>query len=177
MSTARRKVGSLWHFIVKFVVSHSALCKLRRIFGFFCSANHLSGPLRKHMFTCLSSKGHGLLFVIGGSVLFVSCFKVRCFVIILFWAIINQLSLLRRFFWSFFFLSLARIKQRQSPSFDIKIYSPLRFPSLFLNSVESFSAKLGEHVIVICINPAFTKMIDRTEKPKIPLKFAIHAAQ
>ena len=26
--------------------------------------------------------------------------------------------------------------------------------------------------IVICINPAFTKMIDGTEKPKIPLKFA-----
>ena len=26
--------------------------------------------------------------------------------------------------------------------------------------------------IVICINPAFTKMIDRTEKPKIPSKFA-----
>ena len=53
----------------------------------------------------------------------------------------------------------------------------MQFPSLFLNSVESFSAKLGEHVIVICINPAFTKMIDGTEKPKIPLKFAIHAAQ
>ena len=33
------------------------------------------------------------------------------------------------------------------------------------------------HIIVICINPAFTKMIDGTEKPKIPLKFAIHAAQ
>ena len=129
------------------------------------------------MFTCLSSKGHGLLFVIGGSVLFVSCFKVRCFVIVLFQAIIDQLSLLRRFFWSFFFLSLGRIKQRQSPSFDIKICSPLRFPSLFLNSVESFSAKLGEHVIVICINPAFTKMIDGTEKPKIPLNFAIHAAR
>ena len=29
-------------------------------FGFFCSVNHLSGPLRKYMFTCTSSKGHGL---------------------------------------------------------------------------------------------------------------------
>ena len=47
-----------------------------------------------------------------------------------------------------------------------KICSPSQFPSLFLNSVESFSAKLGEHVIVICINPAFTKMIDGTENPK-----------
>ena len=31
--------------------------------------------------------------------------------------------------------------------------------------------------IVICINPAFTKMIDRTEKPKIPSKFAKRGAQ
>ena len=31
--------------------------------------------------------------------------------------------------------------------------------------------------IVICFNPAFTKMIDRTEKPKIPTKFAIRAAR
>ena len=58
-----------------------------------------------------------------------------------------------------------------------KIYSPSRFPSLFLNSLESFSAKLGARYIVICINPAFTKMIDRTEKPKIPSKFAKRAAR
>ena len=25
-------------------------------FGLFCCVNHLSGPLRKHMFTCTSSK-------------------------------------------------------------------------------------------------------------------------
>ena len=31
--------------------------------------------------------------------------------------------------------------------------------------------------IVICINPAFTKMIDGTEKPKIPLNFAKYAAR
>ena len=91
-------------------------------FGFFCSVNHLSGPLRKHIFTCMSSKGHGLWFVIGGfrSVLFVSCFKVRCFVIVLFRAIIDELSLLRRLFWFFLFLSLARIKQPLPPSFDKK---------------------------------------------------------
>ena len=38
--------------IAKFVVSRCAFCKLRRNFGFFCSINHLSGPNRKHMFTC-----------------------------------------------------------------------------------------------------------------------------
>ena len=36
--------------IAKFVVSRCAFCKLRRNFGFFCSVNHLSGPLREHMF-------------------------------------------------------------------------------------------------------------------------------
>ena len=45
--------------------------------GFSCSVKHLSGPLKKHMFTCMSSKGHGLWFVIGGfqAVLFVSAFN------------------------------------------------------------------------------------------------------
>ena len=38
--------------IAKFVVSRCTFCKLRRNFGCFCSVNHRSGPLRKHMFTC-----------------------------------------------------------------------------------------------------------------------------
>ena len=77
--------------IAKFVASLSAFCKIRRNLSFFCSVHHLSGPLREHMFTCTSSKGHGLWFVTGGfrSVLIVSCFKVRCFVIVLFLALID----------------------------------------------------------------------------------------
>ena len=42
----------VWNVIAKFVVLHCEFCKLRRNLGFFCSVNHLSGPLRKHMFTC-----------------------------------------------------------------------------------------------------------------------------
>ena len=43
-----------------------------------------------------------------------------------------------------------------------------------IHSPESFSAKMGRHVyIVICINPAFTTMINGTENPKISSKFAI----
>ena len=38
-----------------------------------------------------------------------------------------------------------------------------------------FSAELGEHIT--CINPTFTKTVDRTDKPKIPSKFAIRTAQ
>ena len=99
-----------------------ALCVLQtsKEFCIFCSVNHLRGPLKKHMFTCTSSKGHGLRFVSGGfrSVLFVSCFKVRCFMIVLFGAVIDQLTLLRRFFCSFSFLPLAIIKQRLPSFFD-----------------------------------------------------------
>ena len=75
-----------------FVVSRCAFCKIRKNFGFSCSVNHLSGPLRKHMGTCTSSKGTGLGFVIGEfrAVLFVSFFKFRCFVIVLYQAIIDQ---------------------------------------------------------------------------------------
>ena len=46
------EAGSLSHFITKFTVSPCAFCKLLRNFGFFCSVIHLSGPLRKCMFTC-----------------------------------------------------------------------------------------------------------------------------
>ena len=104
-------MGFTWYRAVRFAY-----------FGFFCSVNHLSGPLRKHIFTWTSSRGHVLWFVIGEfrSVSFISCFKVRCFVIVLFRAIIDYLSLLCRFLWSFSFLSLARIKQRLPPSFDKK---------------------------------------------------------
>ena len=55
------------------------------------------------------------------------------------------------------------------PSFDKKIHSPLRFPVL------SWAERA--HHNVICINPAFTKTVDRTDKPKIPSKFAICTAQ
>ena len=44
-----------------------------------------------------------------------------------------------------------------------KIHPPSRFPSLFLSS------------LVICINPAFTKMIDGTGKPKVPSKLEKNA--
>ena len=46
------EAGSPSHFITKFTVSPCAFCKLLRNFGFFCSVIHLSGPLRKCMFTC-----------------------------------------------------------------------------------------------------------------------------
>ena len=118
-------------------------------FGFFCSVNHLSGPFRKHMITCMSSKGHG----------FVICdwWISICFVC---WVFQGSLlcalpvsgnnwpvSLLWKFFCSFLFLSLPRIKQRLPPSVRWqKIHSPLWFPSLFLSRLESVSAKLGEYV-------------------------------
>ena len=38
--------------IAKFLISRCAFSKLQRNFRFFCTVNHLSGPLRKHVFTC-----------------------------------------------------------------------------------------------------------------------------
>ena len=46
------------------------------------------------------------------------------------------------------FLILVTCKNKATSAYYVrqKVYSPLRFPSLFLNNLESFSAKLGEHV-------------------------------
>ena len=49
-----------------------------------------------------------------------------------------------------------------------KIHSPSRFPSFPSQSRVVLSQAGRARYIVICINPAFTKMIDGTEKPKIP---------
>ena len=128
-----------------------------------------SGPLREKMFTFTSSKGHSLWFVIGGfrSVLIVSCFKVRCFVIVLFPALIDYIRLLRRFFCSFLFLSLARIKQRLPPSFDKNPLTIAISFAIFLNSLESFSAKLGEHVTLwFALTPPSVKCLTGQNNPK-----------
>ena len=96
---------------MKFIVSHCAICKLRRKFGFFCSVNHLSGPLRKHMFTCdWCISIHFVCFCVSR---FAACDHPvsHCFGQ---WST----SFLRSFLWSFLFLSLARIKQWLPPALN-----------------------------------------------------------
>ena len=60
----------------------------------------------------------------------------------------------------FLILVTCKIKVTSASFLGQKIYSPSQFPSLFLNSLESFS-DLSQAVrapyIEICINPAFTK--------------------
>ena len=52
-----------------------------------------------------------------------------------------------------------------------KIYPPSRFPSLFLNSVESFSAKLGEHVTLwFALTPPSLKWLTEQKNPKSLLR-------
>ena len=93
-------------FLAKFVVSRYAFCRLGKNFQFFCSVNHRRGPLRKHKFTCDW------------------CISIHfvCFCVSRFAACDRpvpgnyRLSFLRRFFWSFLFLSLARIKQCLPPA-------------------------------------------------------------
>ena len=97
-------------FLAKFVVSRCAFCKLGRNFEFFCSVNHRRGPLRKHKFTCdWCISIHFVCFCVSR---FAACDRP---VQGNYW-----LSFLRRFFWSFSFLSLARIKQCLPPALHKK---------------------------------------------------------
>ena len=74
-------------------------------------------------------------------------------------------------------MSLARIKQRLPPTFDKKkITIEISFAILEQSRVILSEAGRARY-IVICINPAFTKIIDGTEEPKIPSKFAKGAAR
>ena len=168
--TKTRQNKTLSVVIAKFVASLCAFGKLRRNLSFFCSRpSSQSRPLREKMFTCTSSKGHSLWFVIGGfrSVLIVSCFKVRCFVIVLFPALIDYIRLLRIFFCSFLFLSLARIKQRLPPSFEKNPLTIAISFAIFLNSLDSFSAKLGEHVTLwFALTPPSVKCFTEQNNPK-----------
>ena len=77
---------SFWGILQGYLIDHCLYRNLLYhtvcfaiIFGFFCCVSHNSGPLRKHMFTCMCQKD-SLRFMIGG---FVSFFKDRCFVIVL----------------------------------------------------------------------------------------------
>ena len=138
-------------------------------FGFFCSVNHLSRPLRKYLFACTSSKGHGFWFVIGGSrsVLLVSCFKVPCFVIVLSSGNNRLVKFASQIFMIFLILVTCKNKATCASFLRQKIHSPSRFPSLFLSSLESFSAKLGEHVTLwFALTPPSLKWLTEQKNPK-----------
>ena len=59
--------------------------KSQLMIAFVAAVNHLNGPLRKQNFTLTGSKGHSLLFVIGGfrSILCVSVFQGSLLVIVI----------------------------------------------------------------------------------------------
>ena len=69
------------------------------------------------------------------------------------------------------------MKQRLPPSFD---KNPLTIAISFaiLEQSRVILSQAGRTgFIVISINPAFSKMFDGTEKPKIPSKFVTRAAR
>ena len=68
-------------------------------------------------------------------------------------------------------MSLEKIKQ-PLPPFDKKSTHHCDFLRYCWAARVIFSSAGRECYIVIRINPTFTKMIDQTEKPKIPSKFA-----
>ena len=84
----------------------------------------------------------------------------------------------RRIFLIFLVLVSCKNKPTAASFHRQKIRWPSWFPSLFLSSRRVILSQAGRaRYIVICVNPAFTKMIDGTEKPKIPSKFVIRAAR
>ena len=150
------------------------MCVLH-ILGFPVSSIILADLLENTCLLAQVQKGHGLWFKIGRlrSVLIVLCFKVCCFVIFLFWAIIDYLSLLCRFLWSFSFLLLARIKQHLPPSFDKKSTHRRNFLR-YSRAFESFSAKLGELITLwFALTPPSLKWSTEQKIPKSLLSLQI----
>ena len=134
-----------------FVVSRCAFCKLQRNFGFFCSVNHLSGPLRKHMFTCdWCISIHFVCFCVSR---FVACDRPVS-------AIIDYFS------WKIFLIILILVSCPRQ-----KVHSSSRFPSLYLSSLESFSvlflqAKLGEcFALWLALTPPLLKWLMEQKNP------------
>ena len=86
--------------------------------------------------TCLLARVEKVVvcvrFMIGG---FVSFFKDRCFVIVLFQAKID-----------FLLLVTCKIKATSASFLQQKIHTPSGFPLIFLRSLKEFSAKMGKHV-------------------------------
>ena len=75
---------------------------------------------------------------------------------------------------------LARMKQSLPSSLDkLTFHPPSRFPSLFLNSLESFSVLvLRQSYVVNCINPtSWLKWLTEQKNLKIPSKSAKSAAR
>ena len=128
------------------------------------------------MFTCTSSKGHGLWFVIGGfrSVLFGSLLCDR--------PVSGNNRPVLKFASQIFliFLILVTCKNKAtSASFPSKKKSTHHRDFLRYSwAGYSHSQPSSASTLHCDFNyPAFTKMIDGTEKPKMPCKFAIRVAQ
>ena len=139
-----------------------------RFANFRFSVPSISGPLRKHIFTYSSSKGQGLWFVIGGFQT-ICLFHVSRFVAL--WSsCFGPNNRLVKFALKIFFIFLTSCQS--SVCLLLSTKNPLT------NAI-SFSEKPGEHFTLwfALLKPAFTRMVDRTDKPKIPSKFAIRAAQ
>ena len=128
------------------------------------------------MFACSSSKGHGLclLWLLDFGPFF--CFVFQGLLLCDRPVLGNNrlVKFASQIFLIFLILVTCKNKAMSASFLQQKIYSPSQFPLLFLNSLELGQAGRACYN-VICINPAFTKVIDGTKKPKISSKFAIRA--
>ena len=139
--------------IAKFVVSRCAFCKLQRNFGFFCSVNQSSGPLRKHIFTCdWCISIHFVCFCVSR---FVGCDRPVSG---------NNRLVFFEHFPDHSYSCLDLLPSTRSPLFFASSFAILEQSRVILSFVFAGQAR-QVLCIVMSINSAPTQMIDGTEKP------------
>ena len=136
-----------------FVVLHCAFCKVRRNFRFFCSVNHLSRPLRKHMFTCDWCISIHFVWFCVSRLLACDC-PVSDKNRLVFFKVFSDLS------YSCKNKAMSASCPQKKKPLIITLFSNLEQSWVILSFVAGWV-----RCIVICINPAPTQMIDGTEKP------------
>ena len=110
-------------------------------FGFFCSVNHLSGPPRKHVYLNELERSWFVIRDWWVSIRFV-CFRFQGLLPCDRSVSGNNNRLVKfasQIFLIFLILVTCKIKATSASFLGQTIYSPSQFPSLFLNTQESFS--------------------------------------
>ena len=167
--TLKRPWRFVWLVIAKFVVSRCAFCKRRGNFGFFCSVNHLNGPIRKHVYLHEFKRLWCLIRDWWISIRFV-CFVFQASLLCDRPVSGNnrRVKLASQTFLIFLILVTCKNKATSASFLRQKIHSPSRFPSLFLSSLESFSIKLGEHVALwFVLTPPSLKWLTEQKNPSL----------
>ena len=134
-------------------------------FGFFCSVNHLS---KTHIYLHKFKRSWFVIHDWWISIHFV-CFAFQGLLLCDRPVSGNNRPVKFALHISKIFLILVTCKNKVTSASFLrpKIHSPSRFPSLFLSSLESFAAKLGEHVTLwFALTPPSLKWLTEQKNAK-----------